>query len=134
MINEKPLTRFVPFVLFAFLFSCQSGSSQNVLDPIAVKQKLEQKTDAALIDVRTLKEFSDGHIAGAMNIDFEGATFEERISKLDTAKTYFVYCMSGSRSHKAAEYMRHSGFKNIYEMRGGIERWKKEGFPVEKGQ
>lgn len=75
---------------------------------------------AVLLDVRTPEEFAAGHIKDAVNIDFENQTFLSEIQKLDTAKTYFVYCRSSNRSGKAITLMKESGIKNIYELQGGI--------------
>lgn len=76
--------------------------------------------NAALIDVRTPSEFATGHIDQAINIDFENPSFASEVRKLDTTKTYFVYCRSGNRSGQAVSIMKSNGIKNIYELSGGI--------------
>lgn len=76
--------------------------------------------NSVLLDVRTPNEHASSHIANAINIDFENQTFLAEIKKLDMSKTYFVYCRSGNRSGKAITIMKNNGFKNIYELRGGI--------------
>ncbi len=76
--------------------------------------------NAVLIDVRTPSEFATGHIDQAINIDFENPSFTSEVKKLDTTKTYFVYCRSGNRSGQAVSIMKSNGIKNIYELSGGI--------------
>lgn len=76
--------------------------------------------NSVLLDVRTPGEYASSHITSAINIDFENQTFLSEIKKLDTSKTYFVYCRSGNRSGKAIAIMKTNGFKNIYELRGGV--------------
>jgi rhodanese-related sulfurtransferase len=76
--------------------------------------------NAVLIDVRTPSEFESGHIANALNIDFESSSFETEIQKLDTSKEYFVYCRSGNRSQQAISVMKSHGIDTVYELRGGI--------------
>jgi rhodanese-related sulfurtransferase len=66
-----------------------------------------------VIDVRTPAEYAAGHIAGARNIDVEGAEFASTISTLDKGAAYLVYCHSGRRSAMAAEQMAAAGFTDI---------------------
>lgn len=82
--------------------------------------KLVNTPDAILLDVRTPEEFQSGHIKNAININFESATFEKDVTKLDSKKTYFVYCRSGNRSGQAVSVMSANGIKNIFELDGGI--------------
>jgi hypothetical protein len=83
-------------------------------------EKYNNTPDAVLLDVRTPGEFLSGHIDTATNIDFESPSFIAEIKKLDTAKTYFVYCRSGSRSGQAISIMKSNGIENIYELSGGL--------------
>ncbi|MBX9470632.1 rhodanese-like domain-containing protein [Microcella sp.] len=66
-----------------------------------------------VIDVRTPAEFASGHLEGAVNIDVQSADFESRISELDPAGTYFVYCRSGNRSGQAIARMEALGFSDL---------------------
>ncbi|HXK37510.1 MAG TPA: rhodanese-like domain-containing protein [Candidatus Paceibacterota bacterium] len=83
-------------------------------------QTFSKTSDAVLLDVRTPTEFAAGHIDQAINVDYEDATFESEIKKLDPSKTYFVYCRSGNRSGKSITIMRANGFQHIYELAGGV--------------
>ena len=82
------------------------------------------------IDVRTPGEFFLGHIAGAMNIDVEGISFNSEIAKLDKNGTYAVYCRSGRRSAIAVKEMKDAGFKSLFNMKAGIEEWSAAGLPL----
>lgn len=86
-------------------------------------EKYTQTKNAELVDVRTPGEYSASHIEGAVNIDYENQSFENKIKKLDTSKTYFVYCRSGNRSGKAVAIMKSNGFQNIYELKGGTSMY-----------
>ena len=85
-----------------------------------------------VVDVRTPEEVSEGHLAGALNINFLGENFAKEIQNLDKRKTYLLYCRSGSRTRKAADLMQKSGFKHVYMLEGGITAWKEAGKPIEK--
>ena len=87
---------------------------------------------AVILDVRQPSEFAEGHIEGAVNLDWlDEEAFKEGVAKLDKAKTYYIYCRSGRRSNAAAEKMQSDGFK-VYDLKGGIKQWKAHGKPVVK--
>jgi rhodanese-related sulfurtransferase len=85
-----------------------------------------------VLDVRTKKEYSEGHIPGSVLIDFTSDDFEQKVSKLDKDKTYLVHCASGGRSARACKKMDQLGFKKLYNLEGGMGAWAKAGKPVEK--
>lgn len=85
-----------------------------------------------VIDVRTPAEYSNGHINGSINIDISNPTFLEEILKLDNGKDYLVYCLSGGRSSSAQKMMVGLGFKNVFNLAGGITAWERDGLSVEK--
>lgn len=126
-------------LLPAFMFfivlssSCQTltGNRQgfNNVDAEQFRTLIDNKGNI-LLDVRTPQEFAEGHIAGAINIDYESSTFTNEISKLDTSQTYNVYCRSGKRSAAASGIMHEHGFNHLNNLTGGILGWKEKGFAV----
>lgn len=84
------------------------------------------------VDVRTPGEIAEGYIEGAIKIDYNGADFESEIKKLDPAQTYYLYCRSGNRSGKAAEYMMRNGYTKVYNVVGGFNTWLNSGMQVYK--
>ena len=80
----------------------------------------ESNSDFIILDVRTPQEFQGGVIGNAINVDFYGSDFAEKVGEFDKEKTYLVYCRSGARSKAATGLMKQSGFKKIYEVSGGI--------------
>lgn len=103
-----------------------------VLPPRDFKAELSAAPNAILIDVRKPEELPDGIIKGAINIDFTGPEFSEKIAVLDKEKTYFVYCKSGKRSGDAVKQMEKAGFENIYTLEGGLKNWVGQGLETEK--
>lgn len=87
--------------------------------------KQTENTDFVVLDVRTPEEFNQGHLPGAILLDYKSPQFEQELAKLDRNKTYLVYCRAGNRSVKAVEKMRELGFKHIAHMQTGIEGWNK---------
>jgi phage shock protein E len=101
-------------------------SSGAHLDPTAFSTAMTQP-NTVIVDVRTPAEYAAGHIAGAINIDVESADFSSQIAALDTTKTYALYCHSGRRSGIAITTMQQAGFKNVYDLNGGIQNWESSG-------
>ena len=109
--------------------NAQRGSS---IDSKEAYGLIKADSNIAILDVRTAKEFADGHVAGAVNIDVNQTDFAQKIDELDRSKTYIVYCRSGRRSSKAVGIMAAKGFKNLYNVSDGFVGWSKNGLPFEK--
>ena len=84
-----------------------------------------------ILDVRTMKEYQAGHIAGAINLDVSSKDFEQKAASLDKDKVYLVHCASGVRSVRACKALDQLGFPNLYNLTGGIRAWVAAGEPVE---
>jgi len=95
-------------------------------------QNNQNNPDFVIIDVRTLEEFGEEHIEQATNIDFYSEAFRDTLNTLDKNKTYLIYCQSGGRSGSALDIMAELNFKEVYNILGGINQWKAEGFPTIK--
>ncbi len=125
--------------LFAlvYFFGCSVQSvkydQESYLDvsPVEAKRKIEKDRNVLILDVRTVEEFSEEHIKGAINIPVQ--EMAKRLDELKKYKNYdiIVYCRSGSRSKRASEILVKNGFKHVYNLSGGIIEWKKY-FEVEK--
>ena len=83
-----------------------------------------------IIDVRTPEEFDGGYIEGAINIDYYSEDFRAHLETLDKYKAYLIYCRSGRRSAGARDVMAELGFREVYNMSGGITEWEAQGLPV----
>ncbi len=101
--------------MFAFF-----GGEKVLLSGNEFVEKYSTTENAVMLDVRTPAEFASGHMATAFNLDYENQNFTDEVKKLDSSKTYFVYCRSGNRSGKAIAIMKAQGIKNIYDLQGGI--------------
>ena len=114
------------------LNSCNIGQTQNAQTNLSATEfadKIKELPNATIIDVRTPDEFSKGHLANANNYDWNGNEFEKQIAPLDKSKPIFVYCLSGGRSSSAASKMRSDGFKTVFELDGGIMKWRGANLP-----
>ena len=96
----------------------------------ALIQKNRKNENFVILDVRTTKEFTDAHIENSINIDFYSPSFGDSLTTLDKNKTYMIYCRSGNRSGKTFNKMKSVEFTRLYNMLGGIVKWKEEELPV----
>ncbi len=81
---------------------------------------LEEHPEWIVLDVRTPEEFDTGSLPGAVNLDYLGADFIDRLLALDRGKGYLVYCRSGRRSVRVSTLLRNAGFPNVYHLHGGL--------------
>lgn len=118
-------------LLPVFFVSCQSQAQPNHdLDANAFEKGIAQP-GVQILDVRTAGEFRSGHIAKALQADWNNpAQFQDRTQHLNKNKPVYIYCLSGGRSAAAAEVLRGKGY-SVYELSGGINAWKRNGKPLE---
>lgn len=83
-----------------------------------------------ILDVRTKEEYDAGHINGSMLIPLE--VLDKRLNDIPRDRKLLVYCRTGHRSAQASEILVNNGFKEIYNMQGGITAWANAGYNVEK--
>jgi rhodanese-related sulfurtransferase len=99
-------------------------------EAFALMKENRGNPDFVILDVRTPAEFSRGSIEGAANLNYYSDNFRDELSRLDKDKTYIVYCRTGMRSGNVFEMMKEMGFKAVYQISGGIERWLADDLPV----
>ena len=95
-------------------------------------EKLWQDKKNIVLDVRTKKEFENGHIPGAMNLDVNSAEFDQKVAKLQKDRVYLVHCAAGVRSARACDKMSRLGFPHLIDLAPGFKGWEKAGKQVEK--
>jgi phage shock protein E len=101
--------------------------------PGAALKLLREKDDVVALDVRTPREFGEGHIHGATNIDSRSADFRDRLGALDRSKAYLVHCTRGlKRTADTAATLRELGFTRVLTIEGGLKAWEADGKPLEK--
>ncbi len=122
---------FLIAILIFFLY--QKGYIFANFEHITPKEafaQLRKDRNITIVDVRTKEEIRhEGKIPGSILIPV--STLEDNLEKLIKYKKskLFVYCRTGNRSVSASRILSNHGFK-AYNMRGGINGWKRENLPV----
>ncbi len=106
----------------------------RVVSPEAAAATIaDPPADLVILDVRTQEEFNEGHIEGAVMLDFYRDDFADELAKFDPEVPYVLYCRSGNRSSQTREIMADLGFESVEDVDDGIVGWLDAGLPVVTG-
>ena len=118
--------------LLSSLFSCQQSKRDFKTVPVKEFASLIEDASVQRLDVRTMAEYSEGHIPGTININVLDDSFAVMAdSTLQKDKPVALYCRSGKRSKKAAAILSEKGYK-VYELDKGFNACQEAGEKVEK--
>jgi rhodanese-related sulfurtransferase len=138
------LTRILYLPLLAFLFlsvtsitvSCKGKgvepSNTAIIDDELKKLDKDQftnemnKSNTVILDIRMPQEFEQGHIDGAININFFDPEFKYKLLELDRNKSYCIYDKGEAKAFRAMKYMEDNGFANVRMLKGGYKEWSTE--------
>lgn len=119
-------------LFFSTLFSCQQKADNFKSVSVDEFAALIADPEVQRLDVRTVAEYSEGHIPGSINVNVLDDVFAEVAdSVLQKDKPVALYCRSGKRSKKAASILSKKGY-TIYDLDKGFISWQGAGKEVEK--
>lgn len=99
---------------------------------ISVQTLALPKTEAILLDAREPKEYEVSHLKDAIYVGYNKFKLKETVAKLPKDKNtkIVVYCSLGVRSETVAHKLIEAGYTNVYNLYGGIFKWKNNNFKV----
>jgi len=109
----------------------QTGSFRSV-SPQEAQQLINTRKDMILLDCRTPEELRNGSIEGFKLISF-WAIMQNKID-LPKDKPILLVCAVGGRSYAAGRVLSSHGYKEVYNLNGGIAAWKNAGLPLKYQQ
>jgi len=115
-------------LVLALLIACSAQKAETSLSPEQFNTKYKNTPNAILLDVRTEAEVKEGALPNAKNIVYDDS-FSNKLGGLSKEKPIFIYCKGGVRSAKAAEILESKGFKEVYQLKGGLDAWKAAKLP-----
>lgn len=115
------MRRFLVLLLVAGLLISCTDSKKSIM-PISELTSVDLES-AVLLDVRTPEEFAEGHLQGAVNMDWYQEDFARQLEAIDKEDKVYVYCKKGGRSAEAARLMDSLGYKNVVDLAGGYDAW-----------
>lgn len=97
-------------------------SSYQKISAEEAKEMMQSGNNSVILDVRTLDEYNEGHIEGAVLLTDNELEEKAESTLPDKEATILVYCRSGRRSASAARELINMGYTNVYDF-GGIIDW-----------
>lgn len=97
------------------------------ITPEQVRQNAE---NLYILDVRSIEEYAEGHVPGAINIPHD--SIQARMSSLpqDKDETVVLYCRTGRKAGLAAKELESMGYSNLFLMQGNMQGWAEKGFEI----
>ena len=125
-------------ILLAIICSSLHGQSDTSskyisLDPYYFHLEYLKRDPSIILDVREPFEFRGKRLREAINIP-SSREMKALTDTLGRDYSIFLYCTTGFRSKRAAENLYEKGFRNLFNLEGGLAAWKKEEMPVVKGK
>ena len=120
------------FLVAIILYSFSSSAiGQNIYKSLSATEFSEYAKEVkyTIIDIRTGREFREGHISGAINIDFFENSFDQVVSAYRD-RPLLVYARSSAQSKQAMDKLRYLNFKEVYELEDGLVAWKRANLPL----
>ena len=116
-------------ILFLLARTWFGPGAVSLLMPSEAIQLINHK-DALVVDVRTDKEYQQGHVMNALHIPL--GMLDNRIAELQAYKTSSIVmvCRSGARSGQAASKLKKLGFADVHNLGGGMMAWERANLPV----
>jgi glyoxylase-like metal-dependent hydrolase (beta-lactamase superfamily II)/rhodanese-related sulfurtransferase len=96
---------------------------------VALSEQLASEQPPVVLDVRSEKEWIDGHIDGSRNVPLNH--LRQRLGEIPGDKTVVVHCEGGYRSAIAASLLAQAGRTNVMDMVGGFKAWAASKLPFE---
>lgn len=91
------------------------------IDALTLKKQIDSHADIELIDVREEFEVEKCKIKDSKHIPMN--QIPNHLKDLDNKKKLIIICKSGVRSYHVCQFLHQEGFKNIYNLKGGIINW-----------
>jgi molybdopterin/thiamine biosynthesis adenylyltransferase/rhodanese-related sulfurtransferase len=103
---------------------CGVAANVPAISVQELKRKLDAREPIQLIDVREQFESEIAKINNARLIPL--GELPDRLHELDRENDMVVHCHTGKRSAQAVQLLRGAGFRNVFNLEGGIDRWSDE--------
>lgn len=128
--------RLLVLALFAIVVMLIVSEIQQRLSRVkevspAEATRLLNHEKATMIDMRTDKDYREGHIANAVNVPTGNADIPASLSK-HRERPVVVYCQRGQRSTALCNKLSKQGFESVYNLKGGVLAWQKAELPLTK--
>jgi len=109
-------------------------SQQRNIASLSIPQAVRLiNSGARVVDVRPNEQFLNGHLLDARNLP-EAKLLENPDAAVGSADSMLLVCDSGASSGGCVARLRKAGHENVFNLRGGLEEWRRENLPLVSGQ
>ncbi|MGB3641413.1 MAG: rhodanese-like domain-containing protein [Rivularia sp. (in: cyanobacteria)] len=132
-IYKRFVLLFIVLIICINITACHSTIAANTqISSTELIELIQAEKAPVILDVRTSEEYSQGHIPGAINIEYR-----ELPSRIDRVRNLgkreiVVYCERGVRANIAEETLKKAGFTQVLHLEGDMSGWRDEGLEVER--
>lgn len=109
----------------------QEGQNEKIfksISPQEAMRMLQMRDDMIFLDVRTPKERSRGYIPGSQLVSFNDLAMGKL--PLPKEKPILLVCAVGGRSYVAGKILSQKGYREVYNLSGGVKQWYQSGLPL----
>jgi thioredoxin 1 len=121
---------FTILLLIIFHFSALTQNPSAIQVSSQEFNQLISENEGVLLDVRTEREFKNGHIEDAGQLNFYSRSFRRSLLLLPKDQPIYLYCNTGWRSDIAASFLIRNGYTRVYNLENGIMEWEQANLPV----
>ena len=131
MLKINPLfTLIFVLVLSIFTLTAVAGETLTITQQALLSELDKPDNNIVLLDVRSAKEYNQGHIAGAINVSYDNVESQlAQLTKYQQSKVV-VYCRSGRRAGIAEQVLAENGFSHLRHLTGDMNGWQAANLPV----
>ena len=106
----------------------RDGDSAEVpeITPVELKERLDRKDAIVLLDVREPHEYAIADLPELGQKRIPMRQVPERAGELDPSSEVVIYCRSGARSGRVAAQLMANGFERVWNLKGGLFRWRED--------
>lgn len=116
-------------ILILVLFSTFAQANIKTIEPQTVLKLIETQQAPLILDVRSEKEFYQGHIPGAINISYEKLAKNQQLNAYKE-QDIVIYCRSGRRAQIAMQVLQDKGFTQLIDLNGDMIAWQQLHYPL----
>ncbi|MDO4768347.1 MAG: rhodanese-like domain-containing protein [Pseudomonadota bacterium] len=127
------MRKILSLLCLLLLLPAAAPAQDAVLTVDQARRLMEENADNprfVILDVRARELFEEGHIKGAVHMNYYATNFKRLVSRLDRNATILIYCQRGRQSPMARRVMEQLRFTDLHVLQGGVHAWQEAGQPL----
>jgi len=131
MVRRRCVKAFLNIVVISAVCMLISGCAATIIQSDLLK-KIQEKNAPVIVDVRSLGEYEQDHLPGAVHIPFYAIGSGLKELKYAKSEQIVLYCEHGPRAGLAGLSLYLQGYEQVYSLEGHMQVWRAKGLPIEK--